>query len=176
MRILSALLLVLFPATGLWAQKGAAMDFAARFMAETGGGAGARCVTVGPRMLGTMLAGDNGDRELGKFMRGVKSVRIIKADTAATELRAEAIALLEESGRRYTPYKKGNAAAFGDCLWQRKLKGMAVELVYVAPEAEESFMVLDITGRIGDDFVERLLAPDDVGNGGQETREEKDKS
>lgn len=165
MKRLFALLAFALCACGVGAQKSSTQDFAARFMSELGETEGVKCVTVGPRMLGALLSRDTGGSEFKEFMEGVKSIRIITSDIGSqvATLREKAIALLNGSNRRYTPYKGDNAANFGDCLWQRKLKKVAVELVYVAPANEKGFMVLDITGRIGNNFVEKLLTPDDDG-------------
>lgn len=165
MKRLYALLALALCALGAWAQKSGTQDFAARFMSELGDTDGVKCVTVGPRMLGALLSRDTGGSEFKEFMEGVRSIRIITSSPddgqQAEGLREKAVSLLEGSNRRYTPYKGDSAADFGDCLWQRRLRKVAVELVYVAPASEKGFMVLDITGRIGSDFVEKLLTPED---------------
>lgn len=168
MKRLFAMLAFALCALGAWAQKSGTQDFAARFMSELGETGEVKCVTVGPRMLGALLSRDTGGSEFKEFMEGVRSIRIITSSgdsPQAAALREKAVSLLEGSNRRYTPYKGDSAADFGDCLWQRRLKKVAVELVYVAPASERGFMVLDITGRIGNDFVEKLLTPDDDADG-----------
>ena len=43
----------------------------------------------------------------------------------------------------------------------RKVKDKIVELVYVAPHSEKTFMVMNFTGKISDGFVERIIKPEE---------------
>lgn len=145
------------------AQKNSTEDFAAHFMKTVAGNDGVKCVTVGPKMLNALMAQrpDSDDR-LKEWMDGMKSIRIITyADSDAPELRKDALSLLNSNKKRYSPYSGTDDKNFGDCLWVRKVKGKTVELVYVAPESERGFLLLDFTGQISDDFIENLTDPEE---------------
>ena len=149
-----------------WAQS--AQDFAARFMESCSDNEEVKCVTVGPKMLST-LAGidDTGSRKgLKEWTDGVKSIRIITSETDSEELRKDAVTMLKANRKRYSLYRPKDNTDYGDCLWVRKVKDKIVELVYVAPHSEKTFMVMNFTGKISDGFVERIIKP-------EESREQK---
>lgn len=141
-----------------WAQQNGTLDFAAHFMQDNADNEAVKCITVGPKMLGSLLAeNSNGKADFKDGLDGIKSIRIVTAETDDDQLRADAVTLLTANRKRYTQYRKGGKAKYGDCLWIRKVKGRTVELVYVAPHSEKKFMVMDFTGQISDNFIEKLV-------------------
>ncbi len=142
----------------LWAQQNSTQDFAAHFMRDNSDNEAVKCVTVGPKMLGSLLSDDaNGDEDFKEGLDGMKSIRIVTSETDADELRKDAVTLLQANKKRYSQYKRAGKVYYGDCLWVRKVKGRTVELVYVAPHSEKGFMVMDFTGQISEDFIEKLV-------------------
>ena len=114
-------------------------------------------------MLST-LAGidDSGSRKgLKEWTDGVKSIRIITSETDSEELRRDAVTMLKTNRKRYSLYRPKDNTDYGDCLWVRKVKDKIVELVYVAPHSEKTFMVMNFTGKISDGFVERIIKPEE---------------
>lgn len=140
-----------------WAQQNSTEDFAAHFMRDNYDNEAVKCVTVGPKMLDSLLADDSNDNADFKGLDGMKSIRIVTSETDAEELRNAAVTLLQANKKRYSQYKRAGKVYYGDCLWVRKVKGRTVELVYVAPHSEKGFMVMDFTGQISEDFIERLV-------------------
>ena len=138
-----------------------AQDFASRFMEDNLDDKNLECVTVGPKMLReiTKMAKENDDsQDMMSFFSNINSVRIINSGSSAEEYRKEALELLESSGKRYTKYGKDDSSEdYGDCVWVRRRSDKIVELVYVSMAKEKEFMVLDITGQLGEDFVDSLL-------------------
>lgn len=136
-------------------------DFASRFMKDNAGNTELTCVTVGPKMLDEMLKIKNDKQDAKDFqsiMSGVKSIRIITADSSETNYRNKAIALLEKYSKRYSPYNRKNSEInYGDCIWIRKRSNQIVELVYVVPDNGNEFMILNVTGRISDDFIDEMI-------------------
>ena len=147
-------------AFGSWAQT--TQDFAARFMKDNRDNKEIKCVTVGPKILSSILETHNDEdkKKLKVWMDGMKSVRIVKSENETAELRKAAISLLKANKKRYTLYLNEDKAKYGDCLWVRKVKDQVVELVYVAPASEKSFMVMNFTGKISDSFIEKLVNPE----------------
>lgn len=150
-------------ALALCSRAQSAQDFAARFMESRPDKGNVECVTVGPKMLNTLADIDDAESRNGlkEWTDGVKSIRIVTSKTDSDELRKDAIAMLKANRKRYSPYRPKDKADYGDCLWVRKVKGKAVELVYVAPHSEKGFMVMDFTGRISDGFVENIIRPEE---------------
>lgn len=145
-----------------YAQKTSTKDFAARFMQDNADRESLECATVGPKMMGRMLAADAADTQtaLAKAMDGIKSIRIITGKNAseAPAIRKSAVKLLKANRKRYSAYKQNDKTPFGDCLWTRRVDKSIVELVYVAPEtADKAFMAMDFTGNISDDFISQLM-------------------
>lgn len=159
MRRLVTLLLVCL-AMPLCMSAQTAQDFASRFMEDNLDDKNLECVTVGPKMLREImkLAKEYDKQDVMSFLSKIKSVRIINGDSLAGEYRKKALALLENSGKRYARYEKdGSDEDYGDCVWVRKRDDKIVELVYVSMAKEKEFMVLDITGQLDEDFVDSLL-------------------
>ena len=138
-----------------------AQDFASRFMEDNLDDKNLECVTVGPKMLReiTKMAKENDDsQDVMSFLSKIKSVRIINGDSLAGEYRKKALALLENSGKRYARYEKdGSDEDYGDCVWVRKRDDKIVELVYVGLAKEKDFMVLDVTGELDGGFVDSIV-------------------
>lgn len=160
MRRLVTLLLVCL-AMPLCMSAQTAQDFASRFMEDNLDDKNLECVTVGPKMLReiTKMAKENDDsQDVMSFLSKIKSVRIINGDSLAGEYRKKALALLENSGKRYARYEKdGSDEDYGDCVWVRKRDDKIVELVYVGLAKEKDFMVLDVTGELDGGFVDSIV-------------------
>lgn len=160
--LVTAALCMLMAVCG-YAQKTSTKDFAARFMQDNADRESLECATVGPKMMGRMLAADAADdtqTAFAKAMDGIKSIRIITGKNAAeaTAIRKSAVKLLKANRKRYSAYKQNGKTPFGDCLWTRRVDKSIVELVYVAPEtADKAFMAMDFTGKISDDFISQLM-------------------
>ena len=71
------------------------------------------------------------------------------------------VTMLKANRKRYSLYRPKDNTDYGDCLWVRKVKDKIVELVYVAPHSEKTFMVMNFTGKISDGFVERIIKPEE---------------
>lgn len=121
-----------------------------------------KCVTVGPKMMSTLLgASDPSEKmaDLRKAMEGIKSMRIISGDNDDRTLRSEAVKMLHKSRKQYSPYTENGKTPYGDCLWTRKIGKRLAELVYVAPENNsKGFIVMDFTGNIDIGFISYLLS------------------
>lgn len=150
---------VMLPLT-TWAQS--AQDFASHFMQGRDNGSNVKCITVGPKMISTMLSSENPSEDtagLREALEGIKSLRIISGTTEASALRKEAVGLLKRSRRHYSPYKENGKQTYGDCLWTRQIGKRIAELVYVAPEnTSKGFVVMDFTGNIDPGFIEGLIS------------------
>lgn len=133
-------------------------DFAARFMNEHADSQELNCVTIGPKMLARMLSintDDQNGQRIKTLLNNVKSFRLITAGEQGSEYRKDALELLAKNKRRYAPYEEG--AANGEtCVWIRKRGKQIVELVFVEPDENDDFMILNITGEISDEFVDVL--------------------
>lgn len=117
-------------------------------------------------MLST-LAGidDNGSRKgLKEWTDGVKSIRIITSETDSEELRRDAVTMLKANRKRYSLYRPKDNTDYGDCLWVRKVKDKIVELVYVAPHSEKTFMVMNFTGKSATDLLKESSNRKKTGN------------
>lgn len=159
MRKLVTLLLVCL-AMPLCMSAQTAQDFASRFMEDNLDDKNLECVTIGPKMLREImkLAKEYDKQDVMSFLSKIKSVRIINGDSLAGEYRKKALALLENSGKRYARYEKdGSDEDYGDCVWVRKRDDKIVELVYVGLAKEKDFMVLDVTGELDGGFVDSIV-------------------
>ncbi len=160
MKKLLLCLLCALSAACTWAQTRNTQDFAAHFMRDNSDNDEVKCVTVGPKMISSLLSENYGCNEnMKEWMKGVKSLRIVTSESNVAKLRSEAIELLKANSTRYSEYRDKNNTDYGDCLWVRNVKGKTVELVYVAPLSEKGFMVMNFTGKINDAFIRNIVSP-----------------
>lgn len=154
---------VLFTAIPLWSQ--GTSDFVGRFMQINKPSASdVRCITVGPRMVEKMMRlpeeqDNTASARIKDILEGCKSIRILKVQDQAPQYREKMLSLLEKNKKRYVPYNEpGTAPADSESrLWVRRRGKNIVEVIILSPEDENRFSVLNLTGSMDSDFIERLI-------------------
>lgn len=156
MRALAVLLLTLLLACAAHAQR--EQDFSSRFMSLYGKEYNLSAKTVSPKMMERIMqlkaVEDNEKRR--NLLSQIKSFCILSSEDeedAAQQLRENAIALAEKNERRYQPYKNHKNVN----IYVRKRAKYVVEVVMIAQQEHTEFRLINITGNLSDDFIERVL-------------------
>ncbi len=154
MKQLLATLALAFACTGLYAQE--EQDFASRYMTLYADSANLECNTISPAMIDRMmLLGEDGHEGLSEVLASLKSIRIIVPnDTAAADsLYEKAVQLVKRTPQRYQPHVE----TVGKHIYMRKNDGYIVELILLAEDKAKGFTIVNLTGNMDADFLDKLL-------------------
>lgn len=154
-RLLIIVLLVASLATTASAQQ--QQDFASRFFMLHQDQYNLTCKTVSPSMMERVLqlpACDN-DTERRQLLSEIRTLRIVSTpqhDSSGPALFALAQDLAHRNNKRYAPVLERQDNA----IYRRRRGKNTLEIVILSLKPNGTFVLTDFTGRLSDDFLQRL--------------------
>ena len=132
-------------------------DFASRFFSLHQDRYSLTCKTVSPAMMERVLqlpaCEDNTERR--QLLSEIRTLRIVTTppgDSSGASLFNLAQDLAHRNNKRYTPIVERQDSA----IYRRRSGKNTLEIVILSLKPNGTFVLTDFTGRLGDDFLQRL--------------------
>lgn len=132
-------------------------DFASRFFSLHQDHYSLTCKTVSPSMMERVLqlpaCEDNAERR--QLLSEIRTLRIVSTppgDSSGAALFGMAQDLAHRNNKRYVPVVERQDSA----IYHRRRGKNTLEIVILSLKPNGTFVLTDFTGRLGDDFLQRL--------------------